>query len=319
MRVGYFLSTEEFRPHELLEQARLAEEAGFEALWISDHFHPWNEAQGQAPFVWSILGALSEVTTLPVTTAVTCPTVRMNPAVIAQAAATTAVMHHGRFVLGVGSGEALNEHILGDPWPSAATRLDMLEEAVALIRELWTGRTVTHRGEFYEVDSARLYTLPRTPPKVYMSALGQHATELAVRIADGYQSVVPDRELLRLFHRGNPGQTQAGLKVCHAPTEDEGVTIAHRLWAHQAVPGQVHQQLPSPRHFEELASFVSDDTTRGSIACGPDPDRQLRAMRPFVEAGFDEVYVGNIGPHYREMIRQFGEQVIPQVHHLASA
>jgi G6PDH family F420-dependent oxidoreductase len=319
MRVGYFLSTEEHRPDELLEQARLAEEAGFDSLWISDHFHPWNDAQGQSPFVWSVLGALSQVTTLPVTTAVTCPTFRINPVVIAQAAATTSVLHEGRFVLGVGSGEALNEHILGDPWPSALTRLDMLEEAVELIRELWTGRTVTHRGEFYEVDGARLYTLPRRPPKIYMSAFGRHATELAVRIADGYQTVMPDRDLLTLFRHGNAGPAQAGLKVCHAPTEEEGVRIAHRLWGHQSIPGQVHQLLPSPHQFEELAAFVPESRTRDSIACGPDPERQLAAMRPFVEAGFDEVYVGNIGPHYREMIRQFGEHVIPRVHSLAAA
>src|SRR5438045_1277135 len=164
MRIGYFLSSEEFGPAELLDQARRAEHAGFEALWISDHFHPWMDSQGQSPFVWSTIGALSQACRLPVTTAVTCPTTRIHPAIVAQAAATSAVLLEGRFTLGVGTGEALNEHILGDAWPSANVRLEMLEEAVAVIRELWTGRQVEHSGAHYRVENARLYTLPDEPP-----------------------------------------------------------------------------------------------------------------------------------------------------------
>ena len=174
---GYFLSCEEFTPAELLDQAQRAETAGFEALWISDHFHPWNDEQGQSPFVWSMVGALSQVCSLPVTTAVTCPTIRMHPALVAQAAATSAVMHEGRFRLGVGSGEALNEHILGSPWPTADVRLEMLEEAVALMRDLWAGEFVSHRGRHYTVDTARIYTRTDSPPPVYVSAFGPKAVE----------------------------------------------------------------------------------------------------------------------------------------------
>ena len=163
MRIGYFLSCEEYTPAELVEQAKAAADAGFEGLWISDHFHPWNNEQGNSPFVWSVIGAISQVCDLPVTTAVTCPTVRTHPAIIAQAAATSAEMLGGKFILGVGSGEALNEHILGDVWPSADVRLEMLEEAVALIRELWTGEVVTTEGKHYKVDHARIYSLPETP------------------------------------------------------------------------------------------------------------------------------------------------------------
>src|SRR4051794_6045977 len=169
MRIGYFLSTEEYEPRELIEQAEAAERAGFEGLWISDHFHPWNDEQGQSPFVWSVIGALSQVCTLPITTAVTCPTVRLHPAIVAQAAATASVMTDGRFTLGVGTGEALNEHVLGDVWPSIDTRLEMLEEAVALMRELWEGGFVTRTGPHYRVDHARIYTLPEEPPAVYVS------------------------------------------------------------------------------------------------------------------------------------------------------
>src|SRR6476660_1176304 len=157
MRIGYFLSSEEATPADLVKQAKLAEQAGFDALWISDHYHPWNDEQGQSAFVWSVIGALSQVTSLPVTTAVTCPTVRTHPAVIAQAAATAAVMLPGGFRFGVGSGEALNEHITGARWPTADVRLDMLEEAIEVIRELWTGDVVTTRGRHYQVDHARIY------------------------------------------------------------------------------------------------------------------------------------------------------------------
>ena len=193
---GYFLSAEEYTPAELVEQAVLAEEAGFEALWISDHFHPWNDEQGQSPFVWSVIGAISARTALPVTTAVTCPTVRIHPVIVAQAAATSAVMLEGRFRLGVGSGEALNEHVMGLPWPPAEIRLEMLEEAVGLIRRLWEGDVVTHRGRYYNVDGARIYTLPDSPPPIPVSGFGPRATDLAARIGDAYVTTSPDTELL---------------------------------------------------------------------------------------------------------------------------
>src|ERR1700761_746189 len=168
-RYGYFLSCEENTPQELVRQARLAEEAGFDALWISDHYHPWLDEQGESSFVWSVIGALSQVTSLPITTAVTCPTVRIHPAVIAQAAATASLLTGGRFTLGVGSGEALNEHITGAKWPPAAERQEMLEEAVTIIAELLTGEQLTHHGKHYEVDPARLYSVPRVPPPIYVS------------------------------------------------------------------------------------------------------------------------------------------------------
>nr|BFE77952.1 hypothetical protein GCM10020093_005530 [Planobispora longispora] len=163
-KFGYFLSSEEHGPKELVRQAKLAEQAGFEGLWISDHFHPWLDEQGQSPFVWSVIGAIAEATSLPITTAVTCPLVRIHPVIIAQAAATSAVLTDGRFRLGVGTGEALNEHIVDSRWPPAEERLEMLEEAIEIMRELWSGKLVTHRGEHYDVDTARIYTLPDEPP-----------------------------------------------------------------------------------------------------------------------------------------------------------
>jgi G6PDH family F420-dependent oxidoreductase len=312
-RIGYFLSCEEFTPAELLEQAKLAERAGFEGLWISDHFHPWMDVQGQSPFVWSMIGALSQVCGLPVTTAVTCPTVRLNPAIVAQAAATSAVLHEGRFVLGVGSGEALNEHIYGDPWPSADVRLEMLEEAVEVMRKLWSGEFVDHRGRYYTVDTARLYTLPDQPPKVYVSGFGRKSIELAGRIGDGYISMKPEAGMVEQFRAAGGGgkPAAAGFKVCYAQTEDEGVRIAHERWANEGAPGELAQVLPSPRHFEQVATLVTEDMTRSALVCGQDPDRHLEMLDQYVKAGYDEIYVNNIGPHWSGFFDLYAKQVLP--------
>jgi len=311
--IGYFLACEEFGPRELVRQARLAEEAGFERLWISDHFHPWTGAQGHSPFVWSVIGALSEAVSLPVTTAVTCPTVRIHPAIIAQAAATAAVQLEGRFVLGVGSGEALNEHILGDVWPSVGVRLAMLEEAVELIRLLHRGEEVSFHGEHYEVQDARIYTLPNDPVPIYVSGFGPQATELAGRIGDGYCTAMPDPDLVRVFREaGDPKRpVQGGMKACWAPTEEAGIETAHQLWANELLPGQLGQVLPRPRDFEAAITLVPPDAVGQQFPCGPDPQRHIAAVQPYIEAGFDEVYVQQIGSHHEEFFRAWADEVIP--------
>jgi G6PDH family F420-dependent oxidoreductase len=315
MRIGYFLSTEEYGPAELIEQAKAAEQAGFEALWISDHYHPWLDEQGQASFVWEVIGALSQVCRLPVTTAVTCPTMRIHPAIIAQAAATAAVMHEGRFVLGVGSGEALNEHILGDHWPPAPVRLEMLEEAVEVMRKLWAGKMVNHQGDYFVVENARIYTLPDEPPKVYVSAFGKKSVELAARIGDGFICTLPDADLVHSFRdNGGDGKpAQAGFKACYASSEEEALRIAHKKWRNEAIPGELLQLLPTPRHFEQASELVTPEMLKETYACGPDPDRQLAQIEQFEKAGFDEVYVASIGPHFRELCDLYAKQVLPRV------
>ncbi len=312
MRFGYFLSCEEYSPAQLVEQAVAAEEAGFDALWVSDHYHPWNDEQGQSPFVWGIIGALSQACSLPVTTAVTCPTTRIHPAVIAQAAATAAVQLDGRFVLGVGTGEALNEHVLGDPWPSADVRLEMLEEAVELMRRLWTGAVVTTQGTHYDVDTARIYTLPDEPPPVYVSAFGPKALELAARIGDGFINTADDAEAVSTFKDKSGGKPcQGGVKVAWAESEDEGVDHAHRLWANAGLPGELAQVLPSPQHFEQASQLVTRESTAASIVAGNDVERHVQALRAYVDAGYDEVYVANMGPNYLPMIETYGREVLP--------
>src|ERR1700712_1027443 len=312
--LGYFLSCEQFGPKELVEQAKRAEAAGFDKLWISDHFHPWNDEQGQSPFVWGVIGALSEATSLPVSTAVTCPTVRIHPAIIAQAAATAAVQLSGKFILGVGSGEALNEHILGDPWPTVDRRLGRLEEAVDLIRRLWTGEVVNWEGKHYRVDHARIYNLPETPPEIYVSGFGDKATDLAARIGDGFINTAPDDELLKRFREGSGGKpAHAGAKVAFAPDAEEGWQHAYRLWPNAGLPGELAQILPTPEHFEQATELVTLDAIRESTVAGNDPEQHLEQVRSYADAGFDELYIADMGPHFEEMIAFYGKQVLPQV------
>src|SRR5215212_1606768 len=260
-KIGYFLSCEEWGPRALIEQARMAEEAGFEGLWISDHYHPWTDEQGNSPFVWSVIGGLSQATSLPITTGVTCPTMRIHPAIIAQAAATSKVMLGGRFSLGVGSGENLNEHILGDRWPRTDVRLEMLEEAIEVMRLLWEGGTKSHHGKHYTVENARLYTLPDEPPDVLISAFGPKAVELAGRIGDGYCGVEPDAQLLEMYRSSGGGDkpAHAGTKVCWGEDEDAARKTAHRLWPNEALPGELAQVLPTPRHFEQATQLITED------------------------------------------------------------
>jgi G6PDH family F420-dependent oxidoreductase len=312
MRIGYFLSSEEYSPAELIEQARGAERAGFSALWISDHYHPWVDAQGQSAFVWSTIGALSQVCDLPITTAVTCPTVRIHPAVIAQAAATSAVLTNGRFRLGVGTGEALNEHIFGDAWPELDVRLEMLEEAIEIMRGLWAGRNFSHHGKHYTVENARIYTLPEKPVEILISGFGPKAIEVAGRIGDGFVSVMPDKEAVDQFRSAGGGSKvcQAGFKAAFAPTEEEGARIAYEKWPNAGVPGELSQVLPSPKHFEQAAQLVTQDMVKEAFVCGNDPQAHLEEIEKYRQAGFDEIYVANTGPHYQGLFDLYASEIL---------
>lgn len=314
-KFGYFLSCEQFGPKELVDQAKRAEAAGFDALWISDHFHPWNDEQGQSPFVWGVIGALSEATSLPVSTAVTCPTVRTHPAIIAHASATAAVQLDGRFVLGVGSGEALNEHILGDSWPSVAVRQEMLEEAVDVIRLLHRGDEVSHHGKHYEVQEARIYTRPERPVPIYVSGFGPQGAELAGRIGDGYVLAMPEADLVKAFRESGGGDkpVQAGTKVSWDADADAALKVAHRLWGNEGLPGQTSQILPRPKDFASLMSLVPPEKVAESVACGPDPDKHIAQVRQYLDADIDEVYVQQIGPDMDGFFAAWERDVLPAV------
>ena len=315
MRIGYFLSCEEFGPRELVEQARLAKEAGIDRLWISDHYHPWIDEQGQSPFVWSVIGAVaSAVPGMTVTTAVTCPTIRIHPAVVAQAAATSSLLLEGRFKLGVGSGEALNEHILGDAWPEAEIRQEMLEEAVEVMRGLWEGRQFSHYGEHYAVENARLYTLPDVAPDVIVSGFGPKAVDLAARIGDGFCTVGPDKESVDRFRESGGGDklVQGGTKVCWGPDEAECVKTVHRLWPNESLPGELAQVLPQPAHFEQAVQLVTEEMIAESVPCGPDVDRIEEEFQSFADAGFGELYVQQIGDRQEEFFAMLKSDLLPR-------
>src|SRR5690606_27995863 len=275
------------------------------------HYHPWNSEQGNSPFVWSVIGALSQATDLPVTTAVTCPIMRIHPAVIAQAAATASVQTHGTFRLGVGTGEALNEHVLGDRWPPIGVRLEMLEEAVAIIRALHTGEQTTHRGKYYTVEEAQLYTTPDQPVPVYVSGFGPQATRLAGRLGDGHCTATPRKELRDLFRAegGGDNPVQAGMKVCYGPDAEAAAKTAHRLWGNQLVPGQLGQILPNPSDFEQATTQVTVDAVAGAMACGPDKQRYFDTVRSYLDAGVDELYIQQIGPDQEQFFEFWTEQL----------
>ncbi|MEV7728704.1 TIGR03557 family F420-dependent LLM class oxidoreductase [Streptomyces sp. NPDC087917] len=310
---GYFLSCEEFTPTQLLDQARRAAAAGFSRLAISDHFHPWNDAQGNSPLVWSMIGALSQTVDLPVTTLVTCPTTRLHPAVTAQAAATSSRLLDGRFALGVGTGEALNEHILGDRWPSFEDRADMLEEAVEVMRKLFTGRQLSHRGRHYTVDNARLYTTPAGHLPVHVSGFGPKAAELAGRIGDGFVTMSPDHEAIGRFRdAGGDGKPViGGLKVCWGEDREEAAATAHRLWPTEHLPGELGQILPTPAHFEQASQLVTREQVSRNVPCGNDVEEHVHAVRAYVDAGFDEVYIGQIGPDQAEFFAACRDKILP--------
>jgi G6PDH family F420-dependent oxidoreductase len=313
--IGIFLSSEEQPARRLVDIAVKAEQAGFRDLWISDHFHPWLDTQGESPFVWSVIGAIAGATReVHLTTAVTCPTVRLHPAIVAQAAATSATLLDGRFALGVGSGEALNEHILGDPWPGIEQRLSMLEESVAVMRLLWEGGVRSFDGEHYVVDRARLYSLPDEPPPVLVSAFGPKAVRVAGRIGDGYINTAPDAELLAGYREaGGTGPAQGGMKICWGPDEAECVKTVHRLWPNEALGGELSLVLPMPAHYAAACEPITEEMVAEAVPCGPDPDRHAAAIQAFVDAGYDAVYVNQIGPDQEGFLKALTEEIVPRL------
>ncbi len=255
MKLGYFLSSEEFGPRSLIEQARLAQRAGFRDLWISDHFHPWNDAQGHSSFVWSVIGALAgEIPGMRVTTAVTCPTMRIHPAIIAQAAATCSILLEGRFALGLGSGEALTST---------------------------SSETAGRR-----------------------------------RIGDGFCTVQPDAEAVGQYRAPapRPGIVAGGMKVCWSKDEAEARARTHRLWPNEQLPGELAQILPTPAHFEQASELVDEDAVAEAVPCGPDLDRHLSAIRAYEEAGFDELYVQQIGDDHERFFEVYASEIVPRFH-----
>lgn len=313
---GYALSSEEHGPNDLVQLARRAEEAGFSFALISDHFHPWLSAQGNSPFVWGVIGGIAQVTEgLQLGTGVTCPTFRTHPAIIAHASATAAAMMPGRFFLGVGTGENLNEHVLGDRWPPHDIRLAMLEEAVELIRLLWSGENISFWGDFYAVEDAQLFTVPDEAPPLHMAAGGESALQSAGRIADGLITVSPEKELVETFAAaGGENKPRYGqLTVCWAESVEEAEETVHRIWPNTGLPGELTQELRTVAHFEQAVKIVDRDEVTKHIACGPDPAVHMAAIQAYIDSGYDHVYIHQVGHEQEGFFRFYEKEIMPNL------
>ncbi|HWB72816.1 MAG TPA: TIGR03557 family F420-dependent LLM class oxidoreductase [Egibacteraceae bacterium] len=315
VKFGYTLLSELHGPKELVDQAQAAEDAGFDLAVISDHFHPWLDSHSDSPFAWSVLGAVAERTQrLQLATLVTCPTIRYHPAIIAQAAATVAILSDGRFTLGVGAGENLNEHVVGHGWPPVDVRHEMLEEAVEAMRLLWRGDYCSFRGKHVTVVDARLYTVPDQPPPVAVAASSSESLKLAARIGDALVGVEPDPDLVSGFERaGGLGKRKIGqVPLSYDVDEAEARRLAMRFKF--AVPGwKVMAELPNPVSFEAATATVREDDVAGIVACGPDPDAHVAAISDFVAAGFEEVCLLQVGDDHEGFLRFWRDELAPRL------
>lgn len=316
LKIGYALSSEEHAPNDLVRYAQRAEAVGFSFALISDHYHPWIDRQGHSPFVWSVIGGIAQVTQrLRLGTGVTCPILRIHPAIIAQAAATAAAMLPGRFFLGLGTGENLNEHILGEHWPPITIRQEMLEEAVTVIRLLWQRDTQSHYGSYYTVENARIYTRPEQLPPIMIAASGPETATLAGRIGDGLIGVSAEKEVVEAFKStgGADKPCYGQVTVCWAKEDSEAQRTAHEWWPIAGLKGALHSELPLPAHFEQAAKMLTEEDTAEAIVCGPDPERHLAKIKEFAGAGYDHIYVHQIGPDQEGFFQFYAERVLPKL------
>jgi G6PDH family F420-dependent oxidoreductase len=312
---GYTLFSELNGPKALVSQAQRAEELGFDFAVISDHFHPWLDSHSDSPFAWSVLGAVAATTSrMKLTTLVTCPILRYHPAIIAQAAATIAVMSDNRFTLGLGAGERLNEHVVGRGWPAADIRHEMLTEAVEAIQQLWSGGFDSYRGKHVTVEDARLYTLPDQPIPIAIASSGDQSLELAARLGDGMVAVEPEPEFVERFRKhGGQGKRTIG-QVALSYDADEAKARQYAMRFKFGVHGwKVMAELPNPVNFEAATSTVRESDITEAVACGPDPEVHVEAIRDYAEAGFDEICVVQVGDDYDGFFRFWTDELVPRL------
>ena len=313
VQYGFKLAAEASDPNELVRQARLAEEAGFDFVEISDHYHPWLDSQGHSPFAWSVLGAIAASTErIGLATGVTCPTVRYHPAIIAQAAATLAILSEGRFTLGLGSGERLNEHVVAAGYPNVRDRQAMLREAIEIIRLLWSGGYHSYDGEYLALEDARVFDLPDELPLIAVAAGGPDAAGLAAELGDAMFGTDPNRSLIEAYWaRGGDGPRYGEAAIAWAPDPDAAAQAAHETSRWSLLGWKVMSELPNPANFEEASEFVRLEDLRERVPCGPDLDGYVDAVREYERAGYDRIAIMNLGPDPDGFIEFFANELRP--------
>jgi len=298
MQVGYKLATEAFGPKEIIRQAMLAEQAGFDFVEMSDHYHPWLEAQGHSAFTWNLLSAIAVKTErIGLATGVTCPSVRYHPAIIAQAAATLGIISDGRFTLGVGAGERLNEHVVGLGFPARKARQERLREALEIIRLLWRGGYRSYEGKYLQLEDARVFDLPDEPPPVAVAAGGPAAARIAADLGDGLFATEPDVGLVSSWRElGGHGPAYGEMPLAWAPDEDAAVQAVLDKSAFALTGWKVMAELPNPVNFQAAVASIGPQQARAQFACGPDVKRHLQVAQQYADAGFDHLVTMNAGP-----------------------
>jgi G6PDH family F420-dependent oxidoreductase len=310
---GYTAMCEQLGPADVVRYTKRAEEVGFGFCAISDHYHPWLYSHPHSPYAWSLLGACAEATSIiGLMTMVTCPIIRYHPAIIAQAAATVSLLSEGRFVLGLGAGEQLNEHVVGQPWPAADIRHEMLNEAVEIMRLLWQGGFQSHQGEYFTLQDAQVYDLPEHPVPIAMAAGGPRACELAAQVGDHLIATEPKAAMVKHYEEtGGKGHRYGQIPLC---VGDDEAACRKTAWEYFrfAVPGwKVQAELPNPPNFEAATAKVREDDVAAQVSCGPDVGKHREALQQFVDAGFDHVAVIQVGPEQEKFLKYWEDKLGP--------
>jgi coenzyme F420-dependent glucose-6-phosphate dehydrogenase len=322
--IGYAAMLEQFAPQEVVGYSAAAEAAGFTGVMAADHFQPWVPGQGQAAFVWNVLTATAERTTGDLGPGVTCPSFRFHPAIVAQASATLAAMYPGRHWLGLGSGEALNEHVVGGYWPEAPERLARMWEAIEIIQKLFSGKDVKHRGTHFRMETCRLWTLPDVPPPIYVATAGPLTAKRAGRIADGIITAgAPAEKIVALLARFDAGAKEAErepgsqlkilqLHLSWAPTDQQALDNAVREWPNGGMKF-AKQDIRSPFDFEQMAKLVRPEDFDGRMLISADLEAHRAAIQGYLDLGIDRIYLHNVGRNQQEWIEAFGREVLPKL------
>ncbi len=312
VKFGYSLSTEQLNVKEILDLVVNVENNGFDFAMLSDHFHPWIEKQGQSSFVWSMLGAVSQKTNnLPVGTGVTATILRYHPAILAQAAATAAALMEDRFIFGVGSGENLNEHIIGEGWPPIKVRHEMFRESLEIIRKLWEGNNTNYFGAYYTVEDAKIYTLPKTLPPIIVSAYGPKAAKIAAELGDGLITTSPDEEIVKAYKDNDgDGPMYIQFTVSFDENDEKAIDRAYEIWPIAGFNDPLNTELRLPKYYDKVKKMVKKEDIANSIPYGKDPQKYIEQIQKAIDLGFTHIYLNQVGHEQKKFMEFYRDEII---------